>query len=509
MDDAVAREASDLLAMFKSGTSLDEMASRSIAVSESGLHGWVPAHFLGETQPTGDNLALKLLNKGLGVAACASFTLSPEGAVLSIEDFSGQAAQVEQLEGATHELGRFLSLVLGVDSIDVEWSSSSGVPQGQRQILDSNDQAPADRILTAGPMVGPREIDYVLDAARSGWNLSHSNYLDRFEADFARFVGSDFALATSSCTGALHLALLAVGVGVGHEVIVPETTWVATASAVRYTGATPVFADVDPRSWTLDPDSVRSCISDRTRAVVPVHLYGYPADMAALMSMAEEHGLSVIEDAAPAIGATVLGKPVGSFGDFGAFSFQGAKMLVTGEGGMLVTSNQRLRDRAWKLQDHGRKPGTFWIDELGYKYKMSNLTAALGLAQLESVNLQIARKRQINSWYREFLAETPGVSFQEELPDTRSICWMTSITIDPMVASREVIVSALRERGIDSRPVFPAISQYPFWADSHQSPGVVAARIGQNSINLPSGVKLTRPSVDRVASVIREAIAHV
>lgn len=369
-------------------------------------------------------------------------------------------------------------------------------------------QPASDHILTAGPLIGMREATYALRATRTGWNDQHSNFLNLFERDFATYVGAKHAMATSSCTGALHLALLAMGIGPGDEVIVPETTWVASGAAVRYVGATPVFADVDAATWTITPDTIAPCLSERTRAIIPVHLYGYPADMTAIMALARSHGLLVLEDAAPAIGALVDSQPVGSFGDMAAFSFQGAKMLVTGEGGMLVTNSVELRARAWKQQDHGRVPGTFWIDELGRKYKMSNLTAALGEAQLENAETQIAKKRRINAWYREFLADTPGISFQEEGPSTRSICWMSSVVIEPELVSRDTLVSALREEGIDSRPVFPPISAYPIWGTERGEPSPVALRIGAHGINLPSGVRLSRASVERVALIIDRVVRN-
>lgn len=372
-----------------------------------------------------------------------------------------------------------------------------------------SEQPAAASILTAGPLIGVREATFCLDATRTGWNANHSQYLTRLEREFAEYVGAEYAIATSSCTGALHLAMLAAGIGPGHEVIVPETTWVATASAVAYTGAQPIFADVDPQTWTLSPESVEQLITSRTKAIVPVHLYGYAADMNSLMTVARQANLLVIEDAAPAIGTLTGDSPVGSIGDMGCFSFQGAKMLVTGEGGMFVTNHKDLYERAWKQQDHGRVPGTFWIDTLGRKYKMSNLTAALGLAQLQSVETQIAKKRRINTWYREFLAPVPYLTFQEELSDSRSICWMTSISVSPESdITASTLASQLRQQGIDTRPVFPPISGYPIWGRQvvPNPPGANASAIGSTSLNLPSGVTLSRASTERVASAIAEAL---
>jgi len=492
---------------MNSASTIHQIAANSISVTKNGeiIGYWIPSQSISESASEDDNLFLEFVNPERVPVIYACITLLPgQNCRIEISPLELQS-WTDLCRIAIIDLQKWISLHLDRTSMDI---SAEGFIEGDwRTTEDYWVSEPADEtILTAGPLIGPREATLVLDAVMHGWNRRHSEYLAKFEADFASYIGVKSALATSSCTGALHLALLALGIGPGDEVIVPETTWVATGAAVAYVGAIPVFADVDPLTWTITPESVQAVMSERTRAILPVHLYGFPADMPSLMAFANKHDLLVLEDAAPAIGALVDGKAVGSFGHMGAFSFQGAKMLVTGEGGMLVTNDQVLRDKAWKQQDHGRKPGTFWIDEIGRKYKMSNVTAALGLAQLQSVETQIAKKRRINEWYRQFLADTPGVSFQTEIPSSRSICWMTSISLEEGLPDRDYIATQLLEQGIDTRPVFPPISTYPIWSQSQGKPGANAAWVGSRGLNLPSGVGLSRASVTRVAEAIHSAV---
>ena len=228
-------------------------------------------------------------------------------------------------------------------------------------------------ILTAGPSITQKEIDYVTDAVTNCYDEHWADYIKRFEKAFAEYLEVKHAMTTSSCTGALHLALVALGIGKGDEVIVPDMSWIATASAVCYTGAKPVFADVLPYTWCIDQQSIREKITSRTKAIIPVHLYGHPADMGDIEDIADEHNLWIVEDAAPALGAKYQGVKVGSWGTFGCFSFQGAKMVSTGEGGMLVTSNTELYEKAKHYAEHGRISSGFEIGDIGFKYKMSNL----------------------------------------------------------------------------------------------------------------------------------------
>lgn len=362
-------------------------------------------------------------------------------------------------------------------------------------------------ILTAGPSIGPRETSYALDAARTGWNGKWNSYLKPFEQKFADYIGCKYAIATSSCTGALHLSLLALGIGPGDEVIVPDITWVATANAVKYTGATPVFADVEPETWCLDAESVRRTITPRTKAIIPVHLYGHPARMEPLMAIAKEFGLSIVEDAAPAIGAEAHGRKTGTFGQFACFSFHGAKLLVAGEGGVMVTDDEALYDRAIRLWDQGRDASRmFWISDEGWKYKMSNVQAALGLGQLERVEELVEMKRRVFSWYAEELEGVGGLKLQTEADYARSIYWMTNVQLDEGI-DREAFRAQLKSKNIDSRPVFPTISQYPIWKANH-APQPTASLIAAQAINLPSGGTLRREQIAYIGRTMREILTE-
>ena len=365
-----------------------------------------------------------------------------------------------------------------------------------------------EMILTAGPSIGSKEKFYSSDATINGWNNEWNKYLKKFENSFAEYIDVKYAIATSSCTGAMQLALMALDIGEGDEVIVPDITWVSTANVVHAVGATPIFADVNIDSWTIDPNSIESKITDNTKAIMPVHMYGHPSDMDAIINLATKYNLKIIEDAAPSIGALYKGKKTGSFGDFSAFSFQGAKLLVTGEGGMLCTNDENLYKKAYRLWDQGRIPGTFWIEEFGPKYKMSNIQAALGLGQLKRIDLMIEKKRQINNWYKSRLNQINEIVFWDESKDVKSICWMTSIRLTKKLKlNREQFCLKLKERNIDSRPVFPSISQYPYWRKKQDSQNN-SKKISNTGINLPSGVCLSKAEVDYICDSIIDIIKN-
>ncbi|WP_434630369.1 bifunctional GNAT family N-acetyltransferase/PLP-dependent aspartate aminotransferase family protein [Chromobacterium sp. CV08] len=437
----------------------------------------------------------------------ARTTINVNGFFLRVIDDNPHAIAFYRKNHFSAESDTPLVAVRDGDSVSYREALPSETPSKHfvRMVYKAPTQAVGDSmILTAGPSISAREAAYSFDAALNGWNGNWSKYLNRFEKSFAEYVGVRHVLATSSCTGALQIALMALDIGPGDEVIVPDQTWVATANAVRYTGAIPVFADIELDTWNIDARSVESLITSKTKAIVAVHMYGHPARMNKILDVARKYNLRVVEDAAPAIGAEWQGKRCGSFGDFAAFSFQGAKLMVTGEGGMLVTDDDDLYKKAYKIWDQGRNPSrTFWIDEDGVKFKMSNIQAALGLGQLERVDELIEMKRRIFDWYREGLEGVPHIRLNREVEGARSIYWMSSILLEPEARlGRDQLMQELKARNVDTRPVFPAISQYPIWP-RQQEPQPNAMFVGQQAINLPSGVCLSRDEVAYVCQQIR------
>ena len=367
------------------------------------------------------------------------------------------------------------------------------------------------RIPVAGPSITDKEIAYVTDAVTNAWYGNANIYNERFERAFADYLGVRYAIALPSCTSAIHLSLLALGVGPGDEVIVPEATWIASAAPISYVGATPIFADIDAHTWCLSAGSFERWITPRTKAVIPVDLYGSMPDMDALRSVAEHYNIAIVEDAAEAIGSQYKGKPAGSFGRTGVFSFHGSKTLTTGEGGMLVTNDEQIVQRILFLRDHGRKPGDkmFWNSEVGYKYKMSSMQAALGLAQLERIDELIARKRAIFNWYQHELGDIDGLTLNAEPPETCNSYWMVTIVLDPQRAiSKEDLIQQLSAESIDTRPFFYPLSTLPAYADMPQAiqarqSNQVSQRICAYGVNLPSSLSLSESDVDRVCKILR------
>lgn len=368
-----------------------------------------------------------------------------------------------------------------------------------------------ERIPVAGPWITQKEIDYVTDAVTNAWYGNANVYHERFERAFAEYLGVRYAIALPSCTSAIHLSLLAAGVGPGHEVVVPDITWIASSAPVTYVGATPIFADVDERTWCLAADSFEACITAHTRAVIAVDLYGNMPDMDAVLDVARRHGLFVVEDAAEAVGSEYKGRKAGTFGTSSVFSFHGSKTLTTGEGGMLVTDDEELYRRALFLRDHGRKPGDkmFFNHEVAHKYKMSSMQAALGLAQLERIEELLDHKREIFGWYEQELAEVEGVRLNYEAPGTKNVYWMVTVIVDEKYGlKKERLMELMNERNIDCRPFFHPLSSIPAYAETEQAARArernhVSYRLSPYGINLPSGLNMTEELVRVVCDALK------
>jgi perosamine synthetase len=342
----------------------------------------------------------------------------------------------------------------------------------------------------------------VLDCVKSGWISSLGKYIHQFEETFAQFCGTRHAIAVSNGTTALHLALATLGIGPGDEVIVPSLTFIATANAVRYTGAIPVFADSELETWNIDPSRIESLISTHTRAIIPVHLYGHPVNMGPLLDLARKHNLFVIEDAAEAHGAEYQGKKVGSYGLLNAFSFYGNKIITTGEGGMITTDDDALAKRASFLRDHAMSPEKrYWHTEVGYNYRITNLQAAVGLAQMERIVEFIQRKRKIAQLYNEYLGGVPGISLPPEAAWAKSVYWMYSVLFtDDFPISRDEAGELLKKQGIDNRPFFNPIHTMPPYLEELDLPNSIY--LARHGMNLPSAVTLTDEDIQRVTSTI-------
>jgi len=364
------------------------------------------------------------------------------------------------------------------------------------------------RIPYSKPSITDLEVSYATDAAANGWGDQCYAYINRFEELFKQHLGVNYAIATSSCTGALHMGMAALGIGPGDEVIMADTNWIATASPIVHLGAKSVFVDILPDSWCIDPEKAEAAITSRTKAIVAVHLYGNLCDMDRLLAIGEKYGIPIIEDAAEAIGSFYHGKRAGSMGAFGAFSFHGTKTLTTSEGGMFVTNNAELYERVATLSNHGRARGQtkqFWPDMVGFKYKMSNIQAAIGCAQMERIDSLIQRKREIFAAYREKLADLPGVSMNPEPEGTINGAWMPTVVFSPEIGiTREKLQAAFAAENIDARVFFWPLSSLDMFEALDQN--VNSWSIPKRAINLPSYHEMTEEDLLRVANVLEKNI---
>lgn len=351
------------------------------------------------------------------------------------------------------------------------------------------------KIPVAEPCLGEEELKNVIEAVKSGWISSKGKFIEEFERGFAKYCGVKYGIATANGTVALHLALKALGIGRGDEVIVPTLTFIATANAVTYCNAKPVFVDSHPEYWCINPEKIEDKITKNTRAIIVVHLYGHPCDMDWIMDIAEDKGLYVIEDCAEAHGAEYKCRKVGSFGDIACFSFYGNKIITTGEGGMCITNNEELAEKMRILRDHGMsKHKRYWHEVIGFNYRMTNLQAAIGVAQLKKLDEFVKKKREIAKWYAEELKELEEkglIKLHPEMNWAKCVYWMYSILIeDKAEINRDELMKILEEKEVETRPFFVPMHILPMYSNGEKLP--VAEELSKKGINLPSSTKIEK-----------------
>lgn len=361
------------------------------------------------------------------------------------------------------------------------------------------------KIPIAEPLLNGREKEYVLDCIEKNWISSKGGYVKKFEEEFSRYCGVKYGVATTSGTTALHLALEAWGIKRGDEVIMPSFTMVATAFAVLYTGAKPVFVDSEPQTWNMDVEKIEEKITENTKAIMVVHTYGHPAEMDAVNDIAEDNDLCVIEDAAEAHGAEYKGRKAGSLGDVACFSFYANKIITTGEGGMIVTSNEEIAEKAKMLGDMAFiKERRFLHPQIGFNYRLTNLQAAVGLAQLENIEELVSIRRRNAKLYNSLLEDVKGITLPPELSHVKNVYWMYSILVEPEFGrSRDNIIDKLAKKEIETRPFFIPMHMQPIFSGV-EGGYPVAEELSEKGINLPSGATLREDDIEYIAEIIAD-----
>jgi perosamine synthetase len=366
-------------------------------------------------------------------------------------------------------------------------------------------------IQVSKPSLGREELNNAIEAVKSSWISSKGKFITEFEEKFAEYCGVKYGIATANGTVALHLALVALNIGKGDEIIVPDLTFIATANVVTYCNAKSVFIDSHPDYWCIDPKKIEEKITTKTKAIIPVHLYGHPCDMDEIMKITKKYGLYVVEDAAEAHGAKYKGKKIGSFGDISCFSFYGNKIITTGEGGMCLTNNQELAERMKILRDHGMNPDKrYWYDIVGFNYRMTNVQAAIGIAQLKKIDEFIKRKRQIARKYSKELKdlEMKGlITSHPEMPWAKNVYWMYSILLEENFRiSRDELMHLLKKRDIETRPFFYPIHIMPPYSACKSNINNIAKSISLKGINLPSSSALKDSEIQYVVECLKNNI---
>jgi perosamine synthetase len=361
----------------------------------------------------------------------------------------------------------------------------------------------------ASPLLMGNELAYVTDCIKTGWVSSQGTFVGKFETMFRDYCEMPYALAVSNGTVALHLALVALDIGEGDEVIVPDLTFAASINAIIYTGATPVIADIDPVTWTLDPASVERMISPQTKAIMPVHLYGHPCHMDELLALATKHNLYVVEDCAEALGSKYNGQPVGTFSDAATFSFFGNKTITTGEGGMIIFKDEKIYKRAQMLRDHGMsKEKRYWHLEVGFNYRLTNLQAALGVAQMERVTEFVEAKRKIADTYNSVVNLQPEFTAPPSEKWAYSSYWLYTFIVKPDSGlMRDRLIDKLLKKGIETRPIFyPLHVMPPYIGYRKDGDMLVSTYVSRNGISLPSSVSISEEELFQVVRALHEIL---
>jgi perosamine synthetase len=401
------------------------------------------------------------------------------------------------------------SVVVGLDTQQSEVTAMFGdqiriipVVNDKQQVVNLYFYDKRNHLAVANPLFDDKEIELVNECMVSGWISSGGKFVKEFEEAVAKHTDVKYAVSCSSGTSALHLILLAHGIGVGDEVIIPSLTFIATANAVTYSGAKPVFIDSDIETWNIDTNKIESAITNNTKAIIPVHLYGHPANMDSINKIAKKHNLKVIEDAAEAQGSHYKGRKVGSLGDASTFSFFGNKIITTGEGGMVVTDDPIIAEKCRLFRDHGMSTNKrYWHTVLGYNYRLTNIQAAIGVAQMDKIDSIISKKKWIASEYKKHLRGLKGVTLPPNMDWADNVFWLYTILID---CNHDNLIAKLKRNGIDSRPVFPPIHTQPIYQSGLVLP--VSEKISRYGISLPSSPSLNGDDILKICNVIKNVV---
>ena len=360
------------------------------------------------------------------------------------------------------------------------------------------------RIPLTEPDIGEEELKNVIAAVKSGWVSSKGPFIGEFENNFSNYIGTKYGIATSNGTNALHLALVALGIGKGDKVLVPSLDFVSVANAVTFVGAKPVFLDSHPEYWCVDPSKIVENIDKKTKALIAVHLYGHPCDMDKILKIATDYDLHIIEDCAEAHGSEYKSKKTGSFSTISCFSFYGNKIITTGEGGMCLTNDEQLSERMKILRDHGMNPNRkYWHDVIGFNYRMTNLQAALGVAQLRKIDQLINKKRETAKTYKKFIKDLPSITPAPEMPWAKSVFWLYSILVKAVI--RDKIIANFEKKGIESRPFFYPTHILPPYKSNLKLP--ISEELSTRGLNLPSGPRLSENHIADIMGVLKETLA--